>query len=87
MDSVRDLLAARLAKTIGGLHFQVAERALCLWNRYVSLERRLLRGHGVLAAYQNYQEPSRSAVSPVTVPTFLEWPHDVTCCLHVASPL
>lgn len=28
----RDQLVLRLGKAIGGLHFQVAERALCLWN-------------------------------------------------------
>jgi hypothetical protein len=30
----RDQLLLRLKKTVGGLHFQVAERALCLWNWY-----------------------------------------------------
>ncbi len=32
MESLRGPLALRLAKCIGGLHFQVAERALGLWN-------------------------------------------------------
>lgn len=32
MPAIRDSLALRLAKCIGGLHFQVAERALLLWN-------------------------------------------------------
>lgn len=32
MEVFRDQLALRLAKCIGGLHFQVAERTLLLWN-------------------------------------------------------
>lgn len=32
MDAIRNQLAYRLAKCIGGLHFQVAERTLLLWN-------------------------------------------------------
>ena len=32
MPAIRDALAQRLSKCIGGLHFQVAERALLLWN-------------------------------------------------------
>jgi hypothetical protein len=33
LEALQDLLATRLVKSIGGLHFQVAERTLCLWNR------------------------------------------------------
>lgn len=32
LEVFRDQLLLRLGKAIGGLHFQVAERALCLWN-------------------------------------------------------
>ena len=32
METIRIPLALRLAKCVGGLHFQVAERALLLWN-------------------------------------------------------
>lgn len=32
METFRDQLVLRLRKAIGGLHFQVAERALCLWS-------------------------------------------------------
>lgn len=32
LETFRTQLCLRLAKCIGGLHFQVAERALCLWN-------------------------------------------------------
>ena len=39
MDVICGPLALRLAKLIGGLHFQVAERTLQLWNseRFTSL--------------------------------------------------
>lgn len=49
MESFRDQLALRLAKCIGGLHFQVSERTLLLWNseRFAALllESPQHRGH------------------------------------------
>jgi hypothetical protein len=61
--SFRDLIALRLAKCIGGLHFQVSERTLLLWNseRFAALmlgsrsHRPALLRHLFPVLYENQQ--------------------------------